>query len=58
MPGKLIVVATPIGNLDDLSPRARSALVESALSACEATRHTGRMRSRRGIEANRPHVLR
>lgn len=51
MPGKLIVVATPIGNLDDLSPRARSALVESDLIACEDTRHTGRMLSRLGIEA-------
>jgi 16S rRNA (cytidine1402-2'-O)-methyltransferase len=51
MPGKLIVVATPIGNLDDLSPRARSALVEADLVACEDTRHTGRMLSRLGIEA-------
>jgi 16S rRNA (cytidine1402-2'-O)-methyltransferase len=51
MPGKLIVVATPIGNLDDLSPRARRALVEADLVACEDTRHTGRMLSRLGIEA-------
>jgi 16S rRNA (cytidine1402-2'-O)-methyltransferase len=52
MTGKLIVVATPIGNLDDLSPRARSALVEADLVACEDTRHTGRMLSRLGIEAS------
>ena len=51
MPGKLVVVATPIGNLEDLSPRARSALVEADLIACEDTRHTGRMLSRLGIEA-------
>lgn len=51
MPGKLTIVATPIGNLEDLSPRARSTLVEADLVACEDTRHTGRMLSRLGIEA-------
>lgn len=50
MPGKLTVVATPIGNLDDLSPRARSALSEADLIACEDTRHTGRMLARLGLE--------
>ncbi len=51
MPGKLTIVATPIGNLEDLSPRARSTLVEADLVACEDTRHTGRMLARLGIEA-------
>lgn len=50
MPGKLTVVATPIGNLDDLSPRARAALTDADLVACEDTRHTGRMLARLGLE--------
>jgi len=35
------VVATPIGNLGDLSPRARAVLSACALIAAEDTRHTG-----------------
>ena len=50
MPGKLIVVATPIGNLSDLSTRAAEALVEADLVACEDTRRTGRMLAGRGIK--------
>jgi len=38
--GRLQVVATPIGNLSDLSERARTALAESDLVAAEDTRHT------------------
>ena len=49
MAGKLLVVATPIGNLDDLSPRARAAFESADLVACEDTRHTGLLLSRLGI---------
>ena len=39
-PGRLHVVATPIGNLNDLSTRAHQALAEADLVAAEDTRHT------------------
>jgi 16S rRNA (cytidine1402-2'-O)-methyltransferase len=39
-PGRLFVVATPIGNLADLSPRGLEALGSAALIAAEDTRHT------------------
>ncbi len=43
MAGTLYIVPTPVGNLDDLSPRARGVLAAVALVACEDTRRTGRL---------------
>ena len=46
----LFVVATPIGNRDDLTPRARQVLGEVDVIAAEDTRHTGRLLSHFGIK--------
>ena len=49
MPGQLLIVSTPIGNLGDLSERARAALAAADLVACEDTRRTGLLLHQLGI---------
>jgi 16S rRNA (cytidine1402-2'-O)-methyltransferase len=48
--GKLIVVSTPIGNLADLSERARQVLETADVVACEDTRHSGRLMAHLGLK--------
>ena len=50
MSGNLYVVATPIGNLEDLTPRARQTLADVDMVAAEDTRHTGRLLSHLGLK--------
>ena len=46
LPGTLWVCATPIGNLDDVSPRLLQTLREVAVICAEDTRHTGKLLAR------------
>lgn len=50
-PGTLYVVATPIGNLGDLSTRAREVLSRVQLIAAEDTRHTRQLLQAFGIDS-------
>jgi 16S rRNA (cytidine1402-2'-O)-methyltransferase len=48
-PGRLQLVATPIGNLGDTSQRAVETLRGAAVIACEDTRHTARLLQHHGL---------
>jgi 16S rRNA (cytidine1402-2'-O)-methyltransferase len=50
LPGKLYLVATPIGNLNDLTPRVKAALTESDLVLAEDTRVTVKILNHLGIQ--------
>src|SRR5262252_7073166 len=50
MPGTLFVVATPIGNLEDITTRAVRVLREVAIIAAEDTRRTAQLLTRYGIQ--------
>ena len=49
-PGTLVLVATPIGNLGDLSPRAREVLRDADLLLAEDTRHTAQLLRACGVQ--------
>lgn len=51
--GRLLVVGTPIGNLEDLSPRGRRALSDATTIFAEDTRVTAKLASRFGLRARR-----
>ena len=55
MPGRLVVCPTPIGNLEDMTPRVRRALGDADLVACEDTRRTGLLFDR--LEISRPRLV-
>jgi 16S rRNA (cytidine1402-2'-O)-methyltransferase len=49
VPGRIVLVATPIGNLGDLSPRATETLATADVIGCEDTRHTRKLLTAAGI---------
>jgi 16S rRNA (cytidine1402-2'-O)-methyltransferase len=51
MSGRLVLCGTPIGNLEDSSPRSVRTLAEADVVACEDTRRTGRLLAHHGVKA-------
>ena len=51
--GRIVIVGTPIGNLGDLSPRARDSLAGADVIFCEDTRRTRKLLSAAGVAAPR-----
>ena len=55
--GALVLVATPIGNLGDMSQRAIDALKEAEIICCEDTRHSGKLLSHFGVSGKKLIVI-
>jgi len=53
----LWLVATPIGNLDDISPRAVSVLRAARVICCEDTRHSGKLLAHFGVTGKKLVVI-
>jgi 16S rRNA (cytidine1402-2'-O)-methyltransferase len=51
--GRIVIVGTPIGNLGDLSPRARDSLAGAGVIFCEDTRRARKLLSASGVPAPR-----
>ena len=57
MTGALVLVATPIGNLGDMSQRAIDALKQAEIICCEDTRHSGKLLSHFGVAGKKLMVI-
>ncbi len=56
--GRLVLVPTPLGNLGDITDRAKTALVEADVVLAEDTRTTGKLLKLLGLEAKlRPYHM-
>src|SRR3712207_4561091 len=53
MPGKLILCATPIGNLEDVTLRSLRVLAEADVVACEDTRRTRKLLTHHGVQVRK-----